>query len=83
VEEKARWLIEEKWLLVGIRVEEDWCKNVEATATLLADLSDVEMALTEDREVGRRREVTVNDLNTMDGQSMVSSESEGLKEGRK
>jgi hypothetical protein len=23
VEEKARWLIEEKWLLVGIRVEED------------------------------------------------------------
>jgi hypothetical protein len=39
------------------------------------------MARTEERAGGRRREVTVNDLNTMDGQAMVSSEMRGSRRG--
>lgn len=39
------------------------------------------MALTEETVGGRRREVTVNDLNTMDGQIMVSFEMRGSKRG--
>jgi hypothetical protein len=43
---------------------------------LLADLSDVDVVLTEEKEVGRRR-----DLNTVDGQSMVSSGMRGSRRG--
>jgi len=48
---------------------------------LLADLSDVDMVLTEERVGGRRREVTVTDLSTMDGQVMVNFELRGSKRG--
>lgn len=48
---------------------------------MLADLSDVDMVLTEERVGGRRREVTVTDLSTMDGQVMVNFELRGSKRG--
>lgn len=48
---------------------------------MLADLSDVDMVLTEEIVGGRRREVTVTDLSTMDGQVMVNFELRGSKRG--